>query len=578
MEPKINMFGKTENNKSDVSFHITNISFNDGTKLNISPNEIVVIVGPNNVGKTACLREILDFLKGNDESRYVITGVDSIRSGSSKDLMQWFEAYFVLDNRYSWFSALGSGERGIGGKVHVHDLDGLWKKGAALGVLVDFFCRFMSTEKRLASTLPAENIDIFSDVRDNAIQLMLDNKKLEENLSIVAQEAFNTPLFLNRWQGRYLQLHLGVPPSCEPWSKKHAEELSKIPEVSTQGDGFRSFIGCILESYITTYFVTMIDEPEVFLHPSHARILGRALVRNKPENRQYFIATHSIDFLRGILDAGRDNIRIIRITRDGAKNPIKELNTSDIKKLWSDSLLRSSNVLDGLFHERVIVCESDADCRFYSSVLDSMLDLQPGKYRPDVMFINVGGKHRIHIVVRALMALGVSVSAIADFDVLKEKNNLKEIIEAFGGNWNNIEDDWSKVTNALNQISPPLSLNQTKQEITAILQSQFGQFLQQNTIEEIKEKLKMVSPWAAAKRSGKSSIPSGHPFDAYIALEQELRRLGLYIVEVGELERFVPSVGSHGPTWLNRVLEKDIAKDTELDEARKFISSVLDLD
>jgi hypothetical protein len=46
-----------------------------------------------------------------------------------------------------------------------------------------------------------------------------------------------------------------------------------------------------------------------------------------------------------------------------------------------------------------------------------------------------------------------------------------------------------------------------------------------------------------------------------------LRAAGLHVVEVGELEGFVRTVGGHGPRWVNEVLKRDLASDPEL-EAR----------
>jgi len=41
-------------------------------------------------------------------------------------------------------------------------------------------------------------------------------------------------------------------------------------------------------------------------------------------------------------------------------------------------------------------------------------------------------------------------------------------------------------------------------------------------------------------------------------------------VEVGELEGFVRTEDGHGPKWVNAVLSRDLARDTELEQARQF--------
>jgi hypothetical protein len=54
-----------------------------------------------------------------------------------------------------------------------------------------------------------------------------------------------------------------------------------------------------------------------------------------------------------------------------------------------------------------------------------------------------------------------------------------------------------------------------------------------------------------------------------------LKSKGLFVVEVGEIEGFARSIGSHGPKWVNSVLSKDLAGDAELEDARQFVSSVV---
>jgi len=42
---------------------ISELEFNDGTKISLDKNEVVVFVGPNNAGKSATLKEASSLLK-----------------------------------------------------------------------------------------------------------------------------------------------------------------------------------------------------------------------------------------------------------------------------------------------------------------------------------------------------------------------------------------------------------------------------------------------------------------------------------------------------------------------------------
>ena len=80
----------------------------------------------------------------------------------------------------------------------------------------------------------------------------------------------------------------------------------------------RSFVGCILEAFLLPHFLVLVDEPEAFLHPQNARVLGQMLASEKPKNRQLFLATHSVHLLLGLLDSPSGKIRVVRIQRDTA--------------------------------------------------------------------------------------------------------------------------------------------------------------------------------------------------------------------------------------------------------------------
>ena len=168
----------------------------------------------------------------------------------------------------------------------------------------------------------------------------------------------------------------------------------------------RSFVGVLLNTFILSHSILFIDEPEAFLHPPQARLIGKMIAKDLPSKRQLFIATHSEDLLKGLLDASKDNLKIIRIQRDGAINKVSVLDSIDIKEIWKDPLLRHSNVLDGLFHSKEIICESDTDCRFYSAILSAIHD-NTGSISPDILFIHCGGKHRMPIVIKSLRKLVV---------------------------------------------------------------------------------------------------------------------------------------------------------------------------
>jgi hypothetical protein len=320
----------------------------------------------------------------------------------------------------------------------------------------------------------------------------------------------------------------------------------------------------------------LIDEPEAFLHPPQARLLGRMLVEDKPDHRQLFVATHSGDVLRGVLDGNPGNVRVVRIRREGDVNAVKELDHAQVKSLWTDPLLRSSNILDGVFHERVVVGESDSDARLFSAVADALYDGPlAGRRKPDVMFTHCGGKARLPMVVQSLRALDVPVVAVADFDILNDEHPLADLVAAAGRDWERFKPWWNSVKKAIDAIKPQLNTEDVKKEIAKVFAEVTAPIFPKQAQKRIEEILKQSSPWALAKRSGKSFIPSGTPTQEYNKLAAGLRDLRIFIVEVGELERFYPVAGGHGPSWVNEVLTRDLKADPDLQPARDFVMGLL---
>jgi len=299
--------------------------------------------------------------------------------------------------------------------------------------------------------------------------------------------------------------------------------------------------------------------------------------KKPPLNRQLFLATHSGDFLKGLLDSNSDRVRIVRVQRKESKNPIKELDNAGVKQVWGDPLLRYSNVLDGLFHSRVILCESDSDCRFYAAIRDAVDEGQDDDRREHIMFLHCGGKARMPIVIKALRNLDVPVTVVCDFDLLNGESPLSGVCSALNLDWaQQFKQDWSLVKRSIDQKKPELGSAEVKQQLQQLLnevpdQGQFPDDAKRN----IEGVLRRSSPWSHAKTQGKSFVPSGEAYAACDRLLTRLRESGLFLVPVGELESFCRSVGNHGPKWVNSVLERDLRQDPELEQARSFVRSLL---
>jgi AAA domain, putative AbiEii toxin, Type IV TA system len=246
------------------------------------------------------------------------------------------------------------------------------------------------TETRLGASNPAQSIAITRQAKTNPIHFLYQDVELEQSMSSGFKAAFGEDLIVHRGAGKEVPLYVGTEVKLEPgrrWpSREYWEKVEAMPPLKTQGDGMRSFVGVLLYATVVDYSVVLIDEPEAFLHPPQARLLSRMLVQKKKKDSQLFLATHSADVIRGLLDAGSSSVRIVRLLRRGDVNYARSLRTDEVKTLWADPLLRYSNVLDGLFHDNVVVCESDADCRFYEAVAVAVAEKEEDNRRMPCSF------------------------------------------------------------------------------------------------------------------------------------------------------------------------------------------------
>lgn len=554
---------------------ISEIEFSDKTKISFEKNDIVVFVGPNNAGKSASLKEATRLIKQKNDKGKVLLDISIEKEGEETELINFLDSYSTKHfggNPHPHY-------QGFGYSVYEPSAKSWWtnhQKG--ISELFSVFVNILSTEQRLQAANPAPNIKLTTQPIQHPIHYLQKNDAMEKRFSDYFRQAFGTDLIVHRNAGNEVPLYVGDKPIPKEGEDRVSEgylsELEKLDLLHEQGDGMRGFVGVLLNAFISNHSILFIDEPEAFLHPPQARLLGKMLAKDLPSERQLFLATHNEDFLKGLLDANVSNLKIIRIQRDGLINKVSALNSFDIKQIWNDSLLRHSNVLNGLFHSKVIICESDSDCRFFSAILSSQYD-NTGEIAPDVLFIHCGGKHRIPTVIKALRKLNVQLKVVPDFDVLNDINPIKEIYQDLGGEWLDVESDWKLVKKEIEQKRPEFLTLDLKKEIDDIFVSTTERIFPKEKISQIQKSLKKASAWSEAKEIGKAFIPSGNATQAFERIQIKFKEKGLHILEVGELESFVKSVGNHGPKWVSEVLTKDMKTDKEFDIAKQFVAQLI---
>lgn len=516
--------------------YLKRIVFNDTTPLDLNHSSIVVFTGANNSGKSQVLKDIENGLnRAYPLSTVVAQTLEYEYCGDIID-SAFFASHFYRNEygAYQIFESSGSS----------FDKDAIlswWENRELYGDLHKLFIRRLCTELRLTTS---NALNRSNQPEIHPIYKLNQSETLSQKLSDYFRQAFGVDLIVNRNDMRYVPLHTGQAPDKTAYTIANQDEyyrqVSELPQLQEQGDGMRSFVSILLDTFTSEYPITLIDEPEAFLHPPQARMLGKMLAKHNPNNRQLFISTHSEDFLQGLLDADNEVVTIIRINRDGNLNRMSILNNNEIQQLWSNPILRYSNILSGLFHEKVVVCESDYDCLFYQAVMTADYEKR-NEIAPDILFTHCGGKNRAKDITKALRAVNVPVVAICDFDLLNSSQNLRPLAESLGLEWNKL------MTEGMKTIFDSMNAKNSSG----------------------------INAWEQIKKIGKAGFTGDEPA-AYEKVETLCKSAGLFVVPVGEMEGFVKTINKEKKEWVYEVLEhNDLATDPKLEEARRFVQAVI---
>lgn len=555
-----------------VGGYISQLTFNNGESLDVSASDIVVFVGPNNAGKSQSLKDIYSLSKAKTPS-VVISDVKISKYPKPISTILSQVSVGTKYDSYTMYDYLGK-------KLTVYSsTDSDYPQNELHGEYRDLFIANLDTSARLNICQPPSNIRR-NQSKKHPIHYAAFDSKYRKWLSDSFKKAFEIEITPNTQFGSEIPLCIGKPVQLDgiyedeqSRQEAYASILETYKQVQNQGDGIKSFTGILLYLMLDYYCTYLIDEPESFLHPPQARIMGQIIGNTLSEQQQAFISTHSEDIIKGLLEVCPERIKIVRITRKDDTNHFSILKNSEFNQVWNDPLLKYSNIMASLFHKTVVLCESDSDCKLYS-IIESHIKQKEGKYS-ETLFIHCGGKHRMSKIVSALRSLDVNVKLIPDIDVLNDQEVFKGIVESFGIGFGSIQSDYNNIVSNLHSPKEKINRNSAKITINQLLDNSSSADLSSKEIKNIREVISTISKWDNLKSAGTTALPAGNATASYKTIDHLLKSVGIYIVPVGELECFVKEVGGHGPEWVNKVLETyPNLDDTVYNNISDFISSM----
>lgn len=551
---------------------IKEITFNNGNKIKFNKDDIILLVGANNVGKSRALKDLREDLNNISKSKVIIKNVAYEATGFSGDKLRDYFERNIAKSSYGgynvWMDDSNSHTFDEHSFTNISDEKDYYKA----------MFSFLSTENRLSLTRPIN----FNLVVDN--QSLNIVQKLEKDFDSITD--LNQALDLGFQSSvevyeDYVDGHLikkykigesqAIADAIDSNSREKVNKLRSFEDLHNQGDGIRTAVAILSFVIVSEHSLFLIDEPETFLHPPQAKILGKNIVKLST-GKQLFISTHNIDFIRGVLEEDSSRVKIIKIDRLDNYNTFNLVDNDSINRISSDKNLKYTNILNGLFYNQVVLCENESDCKFYSAILEH----EELTIYQNTLFCAVGGKEQLKKIVPLLKELNIDYRIIADIDLINNIDSLKQLLNsAIPECYNEIAVQHKKF---LENFQKETNSQVKKQEvIRAEINSLFNEdkYISSKTAEQMKSLLRDVNNLKLLKTGGKAVIPQGDCVRLFKQIVDFLKENNIYVLECGEIERFVPDISGHGNNWVEKTFTKyeDISADV-YDEARKFIRTV----
>ncbi len=376
---------------------------------------------------------------------------------------------------------------------------------------------------RLSLTDDKPSGDLLKLAQNHLAKLFVDTASRKEVRRIV-YEAFGKYLVVDPTHIGMLRLRLSSRPPQDDREEQGWDEIARsfhsaAPLLSEASDGVKAFVGMVTTLIAGEPKVTLVDEPEAFLHPTLAARLGKEITAALSDtNRRLFVSTHSSSFLMGCVQGGAA-INIVRVTYDGHTSTARLLTQDRLIPLMRNPLLRSIGVLDALFYNAVVVTEADADRAFYQEINERLLQARDPRGIEGCLFLNAQNKQTVWDIVHPLRELGIPAAGIVDIDVLKEGGVV-----------------WGKPMKGA--FVPEISHNSLNIERAALLNA----FVKTNR---------------DMKKHGGIALLAGDEKEACANFLSKLSDYGIFVVPTGEVESWLATadINRGKSSWLATVFE-----------------------
>jgi predicted ATPase len=510
----------------------------------VSLEKINLFVGPNSVGKSQILRDIHNKMRNGHQKTVILDSIDyefakepidfssNVTMIENKEIIGAFKAGYANSN-FKDYNDFGQVKNNTQSPKKNH---GQNKKQ----MFEEFFSKtkvaYLDASSRLEVARSVSAVNANGGSQLSLLQSITEDfEEMEEELHKIFNRAYEMSINLDHFTPGIITFKVcknddlkDIPNKC----RKLKNFMKTFPLLDDQGDGFKSFVGIVLSVLLCKDKIILIDEPEAFLHPTQIRVLGIWLGEYLLNHgNQILIATHSFDFLSGILN--NKDINVIRLNRDDDFTRFHQLSPNIVNEISKDPVLSSLPILEAVFYRGVILCEGDSDRVFYKSVMDKLVD-----YDDDILFINTHGKHVMKNIIPFVKESKVPFRLITDFDLLLSTDEFDELVKRL-----TTEKNHQEIVSTRKMFSQ-IVIGRAEEELKRQTFQKLKRLLNKKSetsntpLTKLKKSVESFSEKSKTdkiKRNGINEIKNEHKSLVQQLIENS-KKNGLFIVPYGDLE------------------------------------------
>ena len=527
----------------------------------VDTSGLILVVGPNSSGKSQLLHDIHLRASGMPRELVVAKSI-SIRKPAYEPFIECLkrEGYlssFIDDSGTHHLrpmtSYLGSGA--AASQIQLNQAQ-TWYQSYTPSTMptvrrnvefLNYFGRLLVTalflDRRLTSLNQVGMFDYETAHPQNDLHVLYLDDEARDTLLDEVLRTFAKAVWPDASRGTTLCLRVseeqGLPSEKARLSPK---QMSKYRTIETEGDGLKSYVATCIALLLGRRPVCLVDEPEMCLHPPQAYNLGRFIGRyGSSLETVTFVATHSSHVLRGVIQTA-DRLQIVRLTRQGESFAAHLVPSDVLTDILAKPTVRAESVLDGIFTQGVAVVEADGDRTVYQAVWESLSD----EYRLDLHFAVVGGTGGIADTCKLYRALRIPIAVVADLDIILDNDKLRRILREmnYGDGLTEFLKRARDVATMIKQLPPTVSeeVIQKGLEEAASTELDWSKGSDESLRKTLLSIARDLDRMGRLKRGGLSGLPVEIAQPLSVILE-DLRRYGLFVVPVGELEGWLADEG-----------------------------------